>query len=196
VRRAAPTGNLADDTTDPFREDAAGLLGRGDIVAAAAEEPAAAQQSTAEIQPPAGDDFSLEEPVGSGVAGADSAEPATGADAATASGADDPFAFGQPSDAEPPAAESSASPAAARSGKSGPLGAALRAFTRGLTPKVPSVPVGPEALRGLRGVPVPGGAGSPPDDMALPDAAPAEKTPSPAADEFDDPFADDAGQSN
>ncbi len=185
--QAAP---LPVEATDPFREDATGLLGRGELRPAGG--PAANALASPEITADdPGEAFGDDDPFGSGVAETD----APAAEAPVAG--EDIFQFGDepaaPSgvaDRPAVAAPRTPSPAGAPSPPSKPsaMGAALRAFGRGLMPAVPVPPQGQQMLDRFQGQQA--GPSDDPFGPAASDSTP--NAPNAAGDEggfSDDPFA-------
>jgi hypothetical protein len=198
VRRVVRLETLPTDDTDPFRQGVVEVLGQGapqPSQAAAGDaltgtsELAESDPSDAEPDAFAEDQFGGEAPFGSGV----DRQTGTASEDAVPDPFDDGFAAGAAG------VDQGAAPTTG-SKKPGALGAAFRAFTRGLTPSVPAG--GQELLDRVR----PGGAGpagaddaeSDFDDPGFdePDFSDAETEDPDAADaDPSDPFADDPAMS-
>ena len=125
--------DLPEDSSDPFRAEAPGLLGRGELQAVA-EQPVAGQSGREADA--LRDDFG-EQPFGSGVV----------AEAESDNQDQDPFALG---DDEPGQAADESGAGAERTRSGGAVGAALRAFSRTIAPAATIGQQGEKLLDNLR----------------------------------------------
>jgi hypothetical protein len=174
------------DDSDPFREGAPGLLGRGEIEAVADQATSGvAQQATqTDASTKTADEFGDEEPFGSGVV----------AEAQSDADVQDPFAADDTAgtDSRPSASGAAATPARGGGANGGVLGAALRAFSRTMVPAETLSRQGEKIMEGMRG-----GAGGPRqpaeanrDPFAEPAAANGESAGGTSAEAEPDPFAE------